>query len=89
MEIRGLYRDAIPVDDENLFAAPATFVADLRVGLTDIALGSTRASPFLAISNLLDRRYVTSVVVNAFGGRFFEPGPGRTLQMGVDVRLGR
>ena len=71
-----------------MLAISATFVADLRAGLSEIAFGSTAASPFLALSNLLDREYVTSVVVNAFGGRYFEPGPGRTLQMGVAVRLG-
>lgn len=42
-----------------------------------------RLSLLLGVENLLDRDYVSSVVVNAFGGRFYEPGPGRTLRLGL------
>jgi iron complex outermembrane receptor protein len=45
-------------------------------------------SPFAGVTNLLDRGYNTSVVINAFGGRYYEPGPGRSLYAGLRMQLG-
>jgi iron complex outermembrane receptor protein len=88
LEIRGLYQDAVPVDDANSATSAAYFLGDLRVGARELDVGGVSLAPFLAVANVLDRRYHASVVVNAFGGRYFEPGPGRTLQTGVAVTLG-
>jgi len=41
--------------------------------------------PFINANNLFDTRYNGSVTVNAFGGRYFEPAPGRNWQFGVSV----
>lgn len=41
--------------------------------------------PFINVNNLLDSRYNSSVTVNAYGGRYFEPAPGRNWQAGVSV----
>ena len=41
----------------------------------------------IGIANLLDEEYNSSVVVNAFGGRYFEPGPGRTVHAGLRIRF--
>ncbi|HUX35344.1 MAG TPA: TonB-dependent receptor, partial [Gemmatimonadaceae bacterium] len=61
--------------------------AALRVGW-DGVLGGTRASPFVAVNNLFDRRYVSSVVINAARGRYYEPAPGRTLSLGLSLTFG-
>ncbi|MDP9348585.1 MAG: TonB-dependent receptor, partial [Gemmatimonadota bacterium] len=79
---------SLPVDDANRFRSPAYTLADLRAGWEGARLGRLRASPFVGVDNLFGREYNTSVVVNAFGGRFFEPGPGRTLYAGVGVAFG-
>ncbi|HEX2092690.1 MAG TPA: TonB-dependent receptor [Longimicrobiaceae bacterium] len=79
---------AIPVDDPNRFRSPAYTVADARAGWEGARLGRLRATPFLGVTNLFDREYNTSVVVNAFGRRFYEPGPGRTLYAGLSVGVG-
>jgi iron complex outermembrane recepter protein len=51
-----------------------------------IAGDRTRSSSaFLGVSNLLDRDYNASVVINAAGRRFFEPAPGRRIYAGIDV----
>lgn len=84
-QLRGLYQDAVPVDDANTAESGAYFLADVRVGARELAAGRVTLSPFLAVSNLFDRRYNTAVTVNAFGGRFFEPGPGRTFQAGLGL----
>jgi len=43
--------------------------------------------PFVQVRNLTDAVYNNSVSINAFGGRFFEPAPGRTLMAGVSLRI--
>jgi iron complex outermembrane receptor protein len=53
--------------------------------MNGVRSGVGNFSPFLSVSNLLGRRYDAAVVVNAFGGRFFEPGPGQTFQAGLRV----
>lgn len=84
-EVRGLYADAVPVNDANAATSPAYFVGDVRAGLDGYELGDLAVSPWVALQNVFDRRYNASVVVNAFGGRFFEPGPGRTVRLGAAV----
>ena len=59
-------------------------VVHLRAGL-EARVGGARVTPFAALRNALDARYAGSVVVNAFGGRFVEPAPGRHLAAGVSV----
>jgi iron complex outermembrane receptor protein len=88
LALRGLYQDAIPVNDANTAESPAGFVGDVRLGLEGARVGGMALSPFIAVANVLDRRYDASVVVNAFGARYHEPGPGRTYQVGLDVTLG-
>jgi iron complex outermembrane receptor protein len=88
LEVRGLYQDAVPVDDANEHASPPYFLGDVRVGVDRLRAGGVEVSPWLALANALDRRYNTAVVVNAFGQRYYEPGPGRTLEVGARVWVG-
>ncbi len=82
-ELSATYSHRIPVNDDNSQHAPSHTLAELRGGVRGLDVGSLRLEPWLAVTNLLDRQHITSVTVNAFGGRFYEPGPGRTLQVGV------
>jgi iron complex outermembrane receptor protein len=41
---------------------------------------------FLAIGNLLDRRYAGSVIVNEGNRRYYEPAPGRNVTVGFEWR---
>lgn len=43
--------------------------------------------PFLAINNVLNTRYNSSVFVNAFGNRYFEPGSSRNFTAGIQLSL--
>ncbi len=88
MELHALFQDAVPADDGGETFTDAYFVADVRFGMEGLGSGSARVSPYAAVENLFDRRYTSSVAVNAFGGRYFEPGPGRTFRVGVDVTWG-
>jgi iron complex outermembrane receptor protein len=76
-------------NDANADAArngPAT-VADIRATL-DLRLAGIRLTPFLAANNIGNERYNSSVVVNAVGGRYFEPAPGRNFHLGLSVQTG-
>ena len=64
-----------------------SLVADLRISAKPASLRSLEV--FLGVDNLLDKRYNGSVVPNAFGDRFFEPAPGRTIFVGVGTVIER
>lgn len=87
VELEARAASRIPVNDENTAFSPAYTVMDARAGWDDVRLGRVELRPFLGVSNLLDTEYNTSVVVNAFGRRFYEPGPGRGLYAGAELRL--
>ena len=44
--------------------------------------------PFLGIDNLFDERYNSSIITNAFGGRYFEPSPDREFYVGLTIGAG-
>jgi iron complex outermembrane receptor protein len=46
-------------------------------------------APVFGVYNLFNRRYVSSVAVNATGGKYFEPAPGRILFVGLTLAAGR
>jgi len=88
-ELRGEWVDAIPVNDANTATSDSYTVVDLRLGSDPFRWNAWRITPTAGITNLLDQRYVASIAVNAFGGRFFEPGPGRSLHLGFTVGVER
>ena len=72
------------VDDANTAKNAGWWTTDIRVGWEG---GNARwqVAPFLGLRNLFDEKYASSVVVNAFGGRFFEPAPGRHAYVGMRI----
>ena len=57
-------------------------VVDLRLGWV-VQMGDVDVQPFVGIDNLLDERYNSSGLANAFGGRYYRPSPGREIYGGV------
>ena len=78
---------AIPVNDANSERSPSYVIHGMRVGARDIAAAALRIAPHVGVMNLFDRDYNTSVVVNAFGGRFYEPGPPRSFYGGMVLKF--
>ena len=83
--------DALHVGDQ--FANNANSVADgaytlsnLRLGF-DANRGGATFSPFVGVNNLFDQSYNSNIRLNAFGGRYYEPGPGRNIYAGVAVNF--
>jgi iron complex outermembrane recepter protein len=75
---------AYDVDDANTEAArnPAATVVDVRARFR-ARFGRLVVEPFFAVNNVTDERYNASIVVNAFGGRYYEPAPGRNFYLGA------
>ncbi len=82
-EVSATYAHRIPVNDSNSEFTPSHTLMDLRMGLRQMPVGELTLSPWIAVTNVLDRNYMASVAVNAFGGRYYEPGPGRSFQVGM------
>ncbi len=64
------------------------WATNLRLGWDGTA-GGMRLAPFMGINNLFRRLYVGSVVINAAGGRYYEPAPGRSLFIGLALGAAR
>jgi iron complex outermembrane receptor protein len=74
-------------NDANTAANEAATVLDLRIHAS-INVGSTAFRPFIAVQNLTSAHYNSSVVVNGFGGRYYEPAPPRNLIIGFALGTG-
>lgn len=61
------------------------WIADLLLAHQGLPAGGTRIVPFGGLTNLFDASYTASVAVNAFGGRFVEPGPSGAVYAGMRV----
>ncbi|MBI4540996.1 MAG: TonB-dependent receptor [Gemmatimonadetes bacterium] len=86
-DVEARYASRMAADDANRSFSPSHVVTDLRAGLRERRIRTLELSPFLGITNLFDVEYNTSVVVNAAGGRYYEPGPGRRFYAGMDARF--
>ncbi len=74
------YRSNIPVNDANTASSPASVVTNMRG-----TIGFGHVSLFAGIDNVFGEVYNTSVSINGFGGRYFDPAAGRTVYGGVDL----
>lgn len=74
--------DHMFADDRNSVRVPGYALANLRLGKR-FDWGEQTWEPYLGIDNLFDRRYFDNVRINDANGRYFEPGPGRTVYAGL------
>ncbi len=88
LELDGRYLSRVPVNDANSEAAPACGL--LGAGASYVfELPRWRLRSFVRIDNLLDKKYVGSVIVNDGNGRYYEPGPERSFVAGLELRWKR
>jgi iron complex outermembrane receptor protein len=72
----------VVVNDIATERAPGYALLNLEAGRSwTLQSGDLRA--FARIDNVLDQRYIGSVIVNDGNGRFFEPGPDRRASVGL------
>jgi iron complex outermembrane receptor protein len=86
--VEGQTAGGVFLDDANTLRAAGWEVMNARVG-GRITIAGASLVPVFAVSNLFDRAYAGSIVVNAAAGRFFEPAPGRTIYAGLTLGAGR
>ncbi len=73
---------AVRVSNSSAARAPGYAAFDLELRARSRRAGLPSAT--LRLGNLLDRRYIGSVIVNEANGRYFEPAPGRGLMLMLD-----
>ena len=74
----------VHVNDGNTDAAGAHTLLGLGARLEQ-PMGAWTLREFIRVDNLGDRKHAGSVIVNDGNGRFFEPGAGRSVFVGVSL----
>ena len=77
------YVSAVAVNDLNTTFAPSYATVGVNGGY-GMELRTYRLSTFLRVNNLLNRRYVGSVIVDDGSSRYFEPAPGFNVLAGFN-----
>ena len=78
------FADRMPVNDANSESSPGYGILNARI-VSSGALGNSGAELTFGAQNLFNTRYVSSVSVNAAGGKFYEPGSQRSIYIGVTL----
>lgn len=78
------FADKMFVNDANLESAPGYGILNVRLVSAALLRGSG-AELVAGAQNVLDRKYVSSVSVNASAGKFYEPGSRRALFVGFSI----
>lgn len=73
------------LNDGNTAAAVGYWVYGARGGWRRTLAGHLELNLFAGLDNALDRRYSLGNDLNAFGGRYFQPAPGRSYYGGAQV----
>ena len=79
--------DEFTLNNTNTVFNWAHTVVDLRFGF-DTRVGDVDVRPFVGIDNLFNKRYNSSAIANAFGGRYYEPSPDREIYGGFTIGFG-
>ena len=87
-DLEAVLTSSVLVDDTLATRAEGWTQLNVRVGWEG-TIGATRWRPFAALQNVFNTHYVGSVVINAAGGRYYEPAPGRNLYLGLEIGGGR
>lgn len=88
VEVQQSYSSGYLVSDVSSTRTSPWWSTNVRAGWDGNA-GSMRLAPFIGINNAFNHQYVSSVVINAARGRFYEPAPGRNVYLGLSVGVGR
>jgi iron complex outermembrane recepter protein len=75
---------ATSVNDLGTESAPGYALFGLSGGYV-FDQGPWRVNTFARVDNLADRHVIGSVIVNDGNGRYYEPAPGRSFLVGVDL----
>jgi iron complex outermembrane receptor protein len=87
--LNATFNDEMYTNSQNTIKNEAFTVIDLNVSarITIPGQQSLLINPFVSVRNILDAEYNSSVSINAFGGRFFEPAMPRNFLVGIAITL--
>ncbi len=74
------------VNDQNSESAPGYSLLHVRGGW-NFGLKNIRLKMYAGVRNITDAEYFDNVRINAFGGRYYEPAPGRNYFGGIEVEF--
>ena len=80
LEFQGV--SALVANDVGTESAPGYGLVNIEAG-RDWMFGQTTMRAFARVENLLDHRYIGSVIVNDGNGRYYESGPERSAMLGL------
>jgi iron complex outermembrane receptor protein len=83
----GLYHSKVYTNNSNSVTASEYLLIHGRISKSVEITKSARLIPYFAVNNILDTSYSSSVSINAFGNRFFEPGIPRNLTVGISLLI--
>lgn len=72
-------------DPQDAYVNDAHWLVDLRLGF-EAKMRRNNFSVWLALDNVFNERYNSSIIPNAFGNRYFEPGVDRNLNLIIRYR---
>ena len=82
VKLTNYWRDAFFANDNNTASEGAAWINNLHLS-KPLEFDVWTVTPFFEINNIFDTEYSDNVRLNAFGGRYFEPAPGRNFHFGV------
>jgi len=83
--LESFYSGGLFADNSNQVSVDEYWVSDFRLS-RQLTYDRWQMNPFLGINNLANQRYNSNIRPNAFGGRFFEPAPDRSIYAGIQLR---
>ncbi|MEO0575098.1 MAG: TonB-dependent receptor [Pseudomonadota bacterium] len=78
------YVSEIELNNANTARSDSFTRVELRAG-TQFSHARWRFEPFINVSNAFDTDYAANTRINAFGQRYFEPGPDRAVFVGMTI----
>jgi iron complex outermembrane receptor protein len=78
------YLSDVAVNDLNTIAAPSYELVGANGGYR-VEVGSVHLDGFVRVNNALDKDYVGSIIVNDGNSRYFEPGSGLAVLVGINA----
>lgn len=87
LNINGTYNSMVFTNNANSFSADGYLLINAGVSKSVRMTGYSRIVPYFTIGNVFNESYSSSVSINAFGNRFYEPGMPRNLTFGLSLLL--
>ena len=86
--LEGIFSGELVANNANTAEVDSYTVANFRLS-HEIVSGPWLIRPYFGINNIFDESYNSNIRINAFGGRYFEPAPGRNFYAGFVVNHSR